>query len=492
MFDTALPSLEGIRARDDAGLVDAMQAAARLQAAFLARVFAAAAELYHRRLAEQQVAAREIWAIDGWEAVAAEIAAAQGISRGRAAGQLRLGLALAERLPKLEALFAAGVVDYQVVAAVVHRTELMIDPDAIPRMDRWLERNAPRWGKWSRARIVEAVDYWVQVVEPAAVREARILDQSRHILVTPQHSGLAEIFGEVRTADALAFDHRLDELAGTVCPADPRTKQQRRADALSALTAGAAIMACECGSPDCPATTGDASVGAVMIHVMAEQATLEGRSDVPGYVPGFGGLQADAVRTIAKSAKLRTVRHPRDAAPEAGYRPSAALADFIRCRDLTCRFPGCGRPAEVADIDHTVPWPLGPTHPSNLKLLCRLHHLLKTFWVGPTGWRDRQEPDGTVIWTAPTGHTYVTKPGGALYFPQLANPTGELDLPEWSPTGSRGVMMPTRRRTRAQDRAYRIWLERNHNQERIADAAIEAAAAEHARRIAAANDPPPF
>lgn len=97
-----------------------------------------------------------------------------------------------------------------------------------------------------------------------------------------------------------------------------------------------------------------------------------------------------------------------------------------------------------------------------------------------------------MIWTAPTGHTYVTKPGGALYFPQLANPTGELDLPEWSPTGSRGVMMPTRRRTRAQDRAYRIWLERNHNQERIADAAIEAAAAEHARRIAAANDPPPF
>ncbi|MEB3030668.1 hypothetical protein [[Mycobacterium] nativiensis] len=90
-----------------------------------------------------------------------------------------------------------------------------------------------------------------------------------------------------------------------------------------------------------------------------------------------------------------------------------------------------------------------------------------------------------MIWTAPTGHTYVTEPGGALYFPQLAVPTGELDLPEWSPTGNRGVMMPTRRRTRDQDRAYRIWLERNHNQERIA-------AAEQARRIAAANDPPPF
>jgi len=485
MFEVELPGLAVIRGLDEAGLVDAMQSAARVQAAALARVFAAGAQLYHRRRAEQDVADREIWAIDGWEAVAAEIAAAQGISRGRAAGQLRLGLALAERLPKLEALFAAGVVDYQVVAAVVHRTELMLDPEAIPRMDRWLERNAPRWGKWSRQRIVEAVDYWVQVLEPPAVRQARDFEQSRHIGVNPQHSGLAEIFGDVRTPDALAFDHRLDELAATVCPADPRTKAQRRADALAALTAGAAAMACECGSPECPAATAEAPVGAVMIHVMAEQATVEGRSQAPGYVPGFGGISAQALREMARSAKLRTVQHPADAPAESGYRPSAALAEFIRCRDLTCRFPGCGRPAQQADIDHTVPWPLGPTHPSNLKLLCRLHHLLKTFWVGPNGWRDRQLPDGTVIWTAPTGHTYVTEPAGALYFPQLANPTGELDLPEWTPAGDRGAMMPTRRRTRDQDRAYRIWLERNHNQQRLT---IEAAADIEA----AANDPPPF
>lgn len=489
MFESNLPSPAAIGGLDNAGLVDVMQQAARLQSAALARVFAAGAELYHRRLAEQNVADREIWALDGWDAVAAEIAAAQGVSRGRAAGQLRIGLALSERLPKLAALFAAGVVDYQVVAAVVHRTELMIDPGALPRMDRWLQRNAARWGTWSRNRIIEAVDYWVQVLEPVAVREARTFDKSRHIGVMPQHSGLAEIFGDVRTPDALAFDQRLSELAATVCRADPRTKEERRADALRALTEGAATMACECGSPECPAATGDASVGAVVIHVMAEQTTLEGGSEAPGYVPGFGGLSAQALRNLAKSAKLRTVRHPQDAPPEPGYRPSAALADFVRCRDLTCRFPGCGRPAECADIDHTVPYPLGPTHASNLKLLCRLHHLLKTFWAGENGWRDRQEPDGTVIWTAPTGHIYVTKPGGALYFPQLAAPTGELNLPAWSPVGNRGLMMPTRKRTRAQDRASRMQCERNHNEARIATEAAEAA---KRRALAACNDPPPF
>ncbi|CAJ1494466.1 DUF222 domain-containing protein [[Mycobacterium] kokjensenii] len=492
MFDIDLPDLGVVRGLDDAGLVDAMADGVRLQSAWLARVFAAGAELYHRRLRQQPVARREIWAIDGWEEVAAEISAAQGISRGRAAGQLRIGLALRERLPRFEALFAAGVVDFQIVAAVVHRSELMLDLDAIPRLDRWLERNAPRWGKWSRARIVEAVDYWIQVLEPVAVREARATEATRHIGISPMHSGLAEIFGDVRTPDALAFDQRLSELAGTVCDADPRTKEQRRADALAALTAGAATMACECGSPQCPAQGADAPVGAVMIHVLAEQATLTGAGDKPGYVPGFGGLAADTVRQVAKSARLRTVRHPGDTPPESSYRPSTALADFIRCRDLTCRFPGCGRPAEYADIDHTVPWPAGPTHASNLKLLCRRHHLLKTFWTGPNGWRDRQEPDGTIIWTAPTGQTYTTTPAGTLYFPHLAAPTTTLDLPPWIPVGDRGARMPTRRQTRAQDRAYRIQLERHHNQTRLDIHAAEAQLAHAAKHRAALDDPPPF
>jgi len=152
-------------------------------------------------------------------------------------------------------------------------------------------------------------------------------------------------------------------------------------------------MPCACGSPDCPAKKQDATVGDVVIHVLAAAATVSGDSTAPGYVPGFGGLSAEAVQQLAASAKLRPVVHPKGSAPEPRYQPSAALADFIRCRDLTCRFPGCDRPAEHADIDHTVPWPLGPTHPSNLKLLCRIHHLIKTFW----GWSDEQLPDGTEI-----------------------------------------------------------------------------------------------
>ena len=379
MFEVRLPDPDALRGLDDAGLVDTMRDAARLESAATARKFAAAAQLYQRRLAEQDAEDREQWCIDGWEQVAAEVAAAQGISRGRAAGQLRYGLALAERLPKLGALFASGDVDFRVISAAVFRTELMTDDNAVTRLDGWLARNASRWSRRSHRKIVEILDYWIQKLEPAAVRMARETEESRHIDIAPLHSGMAEIWGDVRAPDAVAFDRRLDELAATVCPADPRTKVQRRADALSALAARATAMPRACGSPDCPATKQDATVGEVVIHVRAEAGTVCGASTAPGYVPGFGGLSAAAVQQLARSAKLRPVVHPKDSAPEPRYRPSAALADFVRCRDLTCRFPGCDRPAEHVDIDHTVPWPLGPTHPSNLKLLCRIHHHTTTF-----------------------------------------------------------------------------------------------------------------
>ncbi|HWS92229.1 MAG TPA: HNH endonuclease, partial [Mycobacterium sp.] len=187
-------------------------------------------------------------------------------------------------------------------------------------------------------------------------------------------------------------------------------------------------------------------------------------------------------------AKIKPLGTPQ-ARPESNYRPSAALAEFVRFRDLTCRFPGCDQPAEVCDIDHTVPFPFGPTHPSNLKLLCRYHHLIKTFYTGPMGWADRQEQDGTVVWTSPTGHKYITKPVGSLLFPTLAVPTGALVLPtSMPPPGeNRGLMMPARRQTRAADRAARISWERGINEARIA-----AEAARRAERLAASNDPPPF
>ncbi len=117
----------------------------------------------------------------------------------------------------------------------------------------------------------------------------------------------------MRAVDALAFDWRIDELATTVCKADPRTKAQRRADALASLSAGAAAMRFACGSPDCPAANAEAGIGEVVIHVLADAATVDGTSADPGYVPGFGGLSAQAVRQLAPRRKCVPSLNPKTA-----------------------------------------------------------------------------------------------------------------------------------------------------------------------------------
>ncbi|MFL0285873.1 DUF222 domain-containing protein, partial [Mycobacterium sp. SMC-21] len=206
-----------------------------------------------------------------------------------------------------------------------------------------------------------------------------------------------------------------------------------------------------------------------------------------GYVLG-GGVVPPAVLAdlVARGAKVRTVASAADLDEVPRYRPSAAMDEFVRVRAMTCMFPGCDQPATASDIDHTIPWPVGPTHPGNLSPKCRKHHLLKTFYGGPDGWQDRQQPDGTIVWTAPTGHTYISVPESRILFPRtvtdtpLPNPPPQdtdLDTP---PAPGRGVMMPIRRRTRAQNQAQQIAYERALNQADIDER--EAAQEAFARR----------
>jgi hypothetical protein len=455
----------------DTELLATMGDAQQAERAAFARQLMAMGTFAVRRM-DAVYAEHEFWCVDDWEAIAAEIGAELGISRGRASAQMCYGRALLERFPKLGEVFLAGLVDFRVIAAATFRTDLVQDNAVLAAIDEQLAATAPAWNTLSRQKICELVDWMVMELDPEALRVAKQRDLDRHIGVEPGPYGMADIWGRVRGPDAAAFDAKLSELAATVCPDDPRSRAQRRADALTPLAAGATTMPCACGKPDCPAAaTNDTPATPVVINVIAEAATVEGTSDKPGYLPGYGTIPAATVAEMAKSASLRPVPSSKELAAEPNYRPSAALTRFIQCRDLTCSFPGCDQPAINCDIDHSVPYPVGPTHPSNNSLKCRIHHLLKTF----CGWTDIQLPNGTVIWRSPSGRTYTTKPTGAHFFPQLATPTQTLTLPNSPPPSpNRALAMPKRIRTRAQNRAYRIKYERAQN---------------HARYTA---DPPPF
>ncbi|WP_404386587.1 HNH endonuclease [Knoellia locipacati] len=152
---------------------------------------------------------------------------------------------------------------------------------------------------------------------------------------------------------------------------------------------------CEVGGLGAPGTTfvparwleGATTAGALTCHPVT--GALLG-----GHVPAGLATGRDTSRTTPATAT----------SPATTYRIPAAMARFVRLRDGGCRFPGCSTPARQCDLDHVRPWPTGPTDPSNLMALCRRHHRIKQ----RDGWTVRLRPDGTVVWTDPSGRSHTT------------------------------------------------------------------------------------
>jgi hypothetical protein len=88
------------------------------------------------------------------------------------------------------------------------------------------------------------------------------------------------------------------------------------------------------------------------------------------------------------------------------YTPSRRLGHHVRARTATCVAPGCAAQAYHCDLDHTIPYPQGPTCPCNLAPPCRHHHRVKQ----APGWHLDQPEPGIMCWTTPSGRTYTTRP----------------------------------------------------------------------------------
>jgi hypothetical protein len=82
---------------------------------------------------------------------------------------------------------------------------------------------------------------------------------------------------------------------------------------------------------------------------------------------------------------------------------------------------------------------------------------------------DASAADGTIIITTPAGLAYTTKPASAPYFPGWNTTTPPITPVPTAATATSGLTMPTRKRTRTQDRNYRIHTERALNETLIAE-----------------------
>ena len=362
------------------------------------------------------------------EEITEELALALRISSAQARGMREFadGLGL---LPATAAALSAGVLGLghaRVLVDALAGTDPLLEESVRADLEQRLLAYAtgnpvtPAQLRRRAQRLLLAVD-----PDGAAQRRNRAR-RGRSVSCRPDAHGMAWLSAYLPAQDAAACYAVLDTHARAgvgVDPDDERGLGARRADALTDRIHTGHLD----GTGDTSSSTGDPVTRQVHVSVTVSLATLTGRTDSPGELGGYGPIDADLARQLAFSPDATWRRLVTD--PLSGtlldvgttrYRPPTRLDRYVRHRDQTCRWPGCTTPADRCDLDHTQPYPTGPTNDDNLITLCRRHHRLKTLADFDT----EQDTDGRWQVTTPTGRVITTGP------PDLAGAGDEPDPPD--------------------------------------------------------------
>jgi hypothetical protein len=422
------------------------------------------------------------WAVAAQGAVVSELVARRARTSSYPVDDLACALATTSRAasalvsradglathPVLADGLRAGVLDVRKVDALLDEVARLPEDDA----DRVLRAavadahglTGPLLRRRTR-RLVAALD------PDAARKRAAQARSARCVRLEPAGDDMAWVSALLPAPDAVAVFCVIDALAAAAAAAaDPRTLQQRRADAFGDVFADILATGTTLGGVRLPTRQGSA----VGIHLTVAASTLAGRDDLPGELDGYGPIPAAIARDLAAHAEryrpavidpdghllalgattwpmphataptpaARTTgagagvgtraekaaptlpdtqtpsppatapRHEPALAPPPptdGYRPSAELRRYVITRDQTCVFPGCRQPATACDLDHIDPYDPERTAVEQT-IADNLQPLCRHHHRTKThhGWRIHRNPHtGDTITTSPTGTHYL-------------------------------------------------------------------------------------
>jgi hypothetical protein len=410
----------------DADLVEAIVAFDRMASWAAARQAELLAEFARRRPADDMEAARSERACAASPYAPDEIGLALRLCRGTAAIRIAQAQRLDAELPATLRAWREGRIDATKVRAILDRTA-HLDPDkAALVQDRVLSRAPEQTAGQLRAALGRAV---IAVDPEGAARRHTEARRERRVAVNPDQDGMASLWALLPAPDALSCYEWLTRLARGLGAEDPRGMDARRADLMTALLTGRLTVTAPAAGSAPNARTGSdpgsnspervpmpvpVNPGKPLVQVVVPLDTLTGASEQPGDLVGYGAIPAPLAREIAADGVWkRLVTDPLSGTlldhGRTTYRPPAALADFVRARDVHCRHPVCRRRAIDSELDHTVAYSRdgGRTSPNNLYGACARHHHLKH---EAPDWTVTQHPDGRITWTTPTGHSYTSDP----------------------------------------------------------------------------------
>jgi hypothetical protein len=160
------------------------------------------------------------------------------------------------------------------------------------------------WRPLSEYKLTQALDVWVDAIDPGAVRRPRESARSRDFTIGDDQSGTTPVWGRLFGTDAALLGQRLDAMACMVCGDDPRTLPQRRADALGALAAGSTRLSCQCGQSDSPAVVDDGRVSSIVVHVVTDRESTQAASDAQLHGEGSVSEESPEARGRKKAALI--------------------------------------------------------------------------------------------------------------------------------------------------------------------------------------------
>ncbi len=402
-----------------------------------------------------------------------ELAMRLGWSRAAANRLVRDGRALEGVLLPVADAVRAGLIDASKVRVLTDRLHERAYQLAWPVLDQVLPQAATR----TPSQLAGDIDRALLTVAPqdAAIRLPRAI-ASRHVC-HPRRlpDGMAGLWAVLPAVDAARIDATLEAAARTARAAgDPRTLDQLRADTLTdlatghallagaTLLAGAGCTAAEAGQPAAQADTtclqpndatqepddaaqepddadqesegrpggeerppGRAAPGIripkVRIDVTVALSTLMGLDELPAELAGLGPIPAEQARALAAGGTWRRIITD----PLTGtvldvgrtrYRPPAPLAEHVIARDGVCAAPGCGVPGHRCDLDHTTEYHGTPANGAPQRGSTAADNL------GPLstrchrlktdgGFTLTQIQPGVFEWHTPAGLTYRVTPG---------------------------------------------------------------------------------
>lgn len=258
--------------------------------------------------------------------------------------------------------------------------------------------------------------------------------QRREVTADPGRDGMGWIAGYLPNPELVAIDNRLTTIARALqIEGEQRTLTQLKADAFMDMLLDEGRLL--------PPGESESELRAPVAHrgfraevsLVVPALTVMGLSATPGMLEGGCPIDPETARAIAGTATgfTRILTHPETGVVlsfgKDRYAVPPELKRYLRQRDETCRFVGCGRRARFCDIDHTVPWAgSGQTSNDNLAHLCRSHHKTKD-----AGWHVVHARDGSgdLQLRSPLGRNYSTEASMPLGGKAVAQSTWFDDPP---------------------------------------------------------------